>query len=204
MNSPYIGKFKLTQTQTQKHDGYDLVGIDSNEIHSTVNGKVVYSGWEDKNDHSKGFGLYVVIVKDGTDDFYFFGHMRKTTVSVGDHVRITDVIGIEGSTGKSTGSHCHYCARRKRDKKHPLNMETVSGIPNKRGIYDDGYRPEKKKEGTTELRPGTWNVRYLPSLRSRVMRVVRGPQPVTYVDIVDGFYKLRDGYYISIHACVDK
>lgn len=198
-----MGKFKVTQTQTQKHDGLDLVGIDSNEIHSTVNGTVVHSGWEDKNDHSKGFGLYVVIVKDDTDDFYFFGHMKKTLVSVGDHVRITDLIGIEGSTGRSTGSHCHYCARRQRDKKQPLWIPTVSGIPNKRGTYDDGYRPQKR-EGVTQLRPGTWNVRNRPSFDSDVVRIVRGPQSVTYVDVIDGFYKLRDGNFISVKACIDR
>lgn len=32
MNSPYMGKFKVTNTQTAEHDGLDLVGIDSKEI----------------------------------------------------------------------------------------------------------------------------------------------------------------------------
>ena len=47
MNSPYIGKFRVTQEyKGSAHDGFDLVGIDSKEIHSTATGKVVYAGWE--------------------------------------------------------------------------------------------------------------------------------------------------------------
>ena len=37
MNSPYEGKFKITQTfKGATHDGLDLVGIDSKEIHATA------------------------------------------------------------------------------------------------------------------------------------------------------------------------
>lgn len=200
MNSPYMGKFKVTQVQSASHDGLDLVGIDGKEIHSTVKGTVVHAGWENPSDHSQGFGLYVVIKKEGTSDYYFFGHLSGTFVVVGDDVKITDVIGIEGSTGRSTGSHCHYCARRNRSKANPLNMTTVSGIPNSIGTYDDGYRPQKKS-GFAQLRKGTWNVRTSPSLSAPVARIVKGKQLVSYVDIVNGFYKLKDGNYISKNAC---
>ena len=41
MNSPYNGKFRVSQQyKGTAHDGLDLVGIDSKEIHSTVNGVV--------------------------------------------------------------------------------------------------------------------------------------------------------------------
>ncbi len=40
MNSPYMGKFQVTQEfKGQAHDGLDLVGLESKEIHSTVNRK---------------------------------------------------------------------------------------------------------------------------------------------------------------------
>ena len=38
MNSPYMGRFQITQAFTSEHDGLDLVGLDSKQIHSTVNG----------------------------------------------------------------------------------------------------------------------------------------------------------------------
>ena len=55
MNSPYMGNFKVTQKYSDSHDGLDLVGKDSKEIHSTVNGIVEFAGWENPNNHSQGF-----------------------------------------------------------------------------------------------------------------------------------------------------
>ncbi len=53
MNSPYMGKFRVTQAYKgdSVHDGLDLVGIDSKEIHATASGTVHYAGWENSADH---------------------------------------------------------------------------------------------------------------------------------------------------------
>ena len=140
MNSPYYKRFEVTQEyKGALHDGLDLVGIDSKEIHSTVNGYVFYAGWENPNNHLQGFGLYVCI-KGNDGNFYYFGHMSELKCSTGDTVKITDVIGIEGSTGNSTGSHCHYCIRPNFARGNAYNVSVISGIPNKLGTYDDGYR----------------------------------------------------------------
>lgn len=139
MNSPYMGRFQITQTQHSQHDGFDMVGLDSKEIHSTVNGTVVHAGWENPNNHSQGFGQYVCI-KATDGNYYYFGHMSVVKVSYGQTVKITDVIGIEGDTGYSFGSHCHYCCRPNFTVGNALNISSISGIPNALGIYDDGYR----------------------------------------------------------------
>lgn len=145
MNSPYCGKFKVSQQyKPGTHDGLDLVGIDSKEIHATITGKVKYAGWENSADHAQGFGLYVCII--GTDGlYYYYGHMSEIKVKAGQNVKITDVIGIEGSTGRSTGSHCHYEIRGGFYKGAKVyDVCSKSGIPNiENGIYDDGYRPAK-------------------------------------------------------------
>ena len=140
MNSPYMGKFQVTQTQHSAHDGLDLVGLDSKEIHATVSGVVRFAGWENPNDQKQGFGQYVCI-KAPDGNFYYYGHLSKINVCAGDHVSICDVIGIEGSTGYSTGSHCHYCIRPQFAKGNELSTPNISGIPNALGIYDDGFRP---------------------------------------------------------------
>lgn len=140
MNSPYMGKFQVTQTQHTEHDGLDLVGIDSKEIHSTVSGTVVFAGWENPQDKKQGFGQYVCI-KGSDGNFYYFGHLSVINVEYGQAVKCTDVIGIEGSTGYSTGSHCHYCCRKQFARGNALDISAISGIPNALGTYDDGYRP---------------------------------------------------------------
>ncbi len=152
MNSPYEGKFKVSQgfrpPSNPSHDGLDLVGVDSKDIHSTVNGTVHYAGWENSADHGQGFGQYVCVKgQDGL--FYYFGHMSELKVKTGDAVKITDVIGIEGSTGYSTGSHCHYEIRGAFYKgARVYDVCEKSGIPNVQdGVYDDGYRP---KQSTAE------------------------------------------------------
>lgn len=141
MNSPYMGRFQISQAyKGAAHDGLDLVGIDSKEIHATATGEVVFAGWENPSNHSQGFGQYVVILADGL--YYHYGHLSEIRVSVGQQVRCTNVIGIEGSTGCSTGSHCHYCVRTSMSPGTALDVCAISGIPNDEwGIYDDGYRP---------------------------------------------------------------
>lgn len=146
MNSPYMGDFRVTQKfKGAEHDGLDLVGLDSKEIHATATGEVVYADWENSSNHSQGFGQYVVILSDGK--YYHYGHLSQILVKVGQKVRCTDVIGIEGSTGNSTGSHCHYCVRTSMSRGTYLNINEISGIPNNEGmIYNDGFIPSAKSE----------------------------------------------------------
>lgn len=154
MNSPYNGKFRVSQQfKGATHDGLDLVGVDSKEVHSTVNGIVEKAGWENPLNHKQGFGLYVRIKKNDSVDKYYFGHLSEVKVKKGQAVNIGDVIGIEGSTGKSTGSHCHYCARGNGSKSQIRDICAISGIPNAIGTYDDGYlaKQQAKKKTVSEL-----------------------------------------------------
>ena len=81
---------------------------------------------------------------------------------MGQQVKITDVIGIEGSTGKSTGSHCHYCVRTNASKSQIKDISAISGIPNALGTYDDGYADKLKSQKKTvselaqEILDGKW------------------------------------------------
>ena len=103
MNSPYEGKFYISQGYYPgMHDGLDLVGVDSKEIHATQRGTVQYAGWENPANHKQGFGQYVCI-KGVDGNYYYFGHLSQLKVCTGQTVNITDVIGVEGSTGYSTG-----------------------------------------------------------------------------------------------------
>ena len=154
MNSPYTGKFKVTQTQHSAHDGLDLVGLDSKEIHSTVTGVVKYAGWQDASNPKLGFGQFVCVEAGGR--FYYFGHLSEIRVKTGDHVKITDVIGVEGHTGHTIpdgpgGSHCHYCCRKYFAVGNAFNISEISGIPNALGTYDDGYRPKETTKKTVKV-----------------------------------------------------
>lgn len=158
MNSPYNGKFRVSQQfKGAQHDGLDLVGVENKEIHSTVNGVVEKAGWENSKNKKQGFGLYVRIKQEGTVDKYYFGHLSELKVKAGQRVKIGDVIGIEGNTGNSTGSHCHYCARGNGLKSQIRNISDISGIPNVLGTYDDGYTSKKTvSQLAQEVINGKW------------------------------------------------
>ncbi len=153
MNSPYNGRFKITQNyKGDAHRGIDLVGIDSKEIHATVTGTVEIARWENVNNPKQGFGQYVMIREDNGNRCFIYAHLSKILTSSGKHVRNGEVIGIEGDTGYSFGSHCHYEVRYGNVSGYSMNINEISGIPNDEGnIYDDGYRETSSKKTIDEI-----------------------------------------------------
>ena len=109
LGSPYSASFSITQTYNPpNHYGIDIVGLSDKNIYSTVNGVVAESRWENDDDHSQGYGQLVRIVDNDTGLSFIFGHLSERSVSQGDTVTKGQKIGVEGSTGNSTGSHLHY------------------------------------------------------------------------------------------------
>ncbi|MGZ3679097.1 MAG: LysM peptidoglycan-binding domain-containing M23 family metallopeptidase, partial [Ktedonobacterales bacterium] len=85
------------------HNGVDIAAPEGNPIHAAQDGRVLWAG----NDVTNGFGWSVVIGHChhlGT----LYGHMDGVRVKIGDDVRAGQIIGIEGSTGISTGPHLHF------------------------------------------------------------------------------------------------
>lgn len=146
MNVPYKGRFKITQKyKGLQHDGFDMVGLDDKTIYSTVDGTVERAGWENANNHSQGFGQYVRI-KASNGDRYYFGHLSKIYVTVGQTVKKGDKLGVEGNTGYSFGSHCHYCVRTNGDKNKPKDISVLAGLPNEERVTYDNKETTKKEE----------------------------------------------------------
>lgn len=162
MNSPYKGKFRVSQQyKGSTHDGLDLVGVDSKNIYSTVDGIVEYAGWESALNHKKGFGKYVRIKKNDSSDRYYFGHLSVLKVKKGQAVKSGALIGIEGNTGYSFGSHCHYCIRGDASKAKIRDVNAISGIPNKIGTYSD--------DGNLNKVP---TVKYYPKYTGKTISIV--------------------------------
>ena len=137
MLSPYKGKFKVSQQyKGAAHDGLDMVGVQDKNIYSTVDGVVEKAGWENPLNHKQGFGLYVRIKQNGSVDKYYFGHLSEIKVKAGDRVSVGTLLGVEGSTGHSTGSHCHYCIRGNGSTAQVKDVCAISGIPNAIGTYE--------------------------------------------------------------------
>src|SRR5665811_1555251 len=87
------------------HTGIDIanpVGIQGDPITPFMEGKVIYAGeifW--------GFGKHIII-DHGDNISSIYAHLSKIYVYPGQKVMPGDIIGLEGSTGWSTGPHLHF------------------------------------------------------------------------------------------------
>ena len=84
------------------HAGLDFAAPIGTPIYATANGRVKIADRQDG-----GYGNHVVI-NHGYGYETVYGHMVRIKVHPGQAVKRGEVIGWVGSTGKSTGPHCHY------------------------------------------------------------------------------------------------
>ncbi|MDR9760303.1 peptidoglycan DD-metalloendopeptidase family protein [Rhizobium redzepovicii] len=94
---PFLGRLAL-------HSGIDFRFSPGEKIRPSAPGKVIAAGW------TGGYGN-MVEVDHGNGISTRYGHMSQVLVKVGDTVGRSDVIGLAGSTGRSTGTHLHYEVR---------------------------------------------------------------------------------------------
>jgi murein DD-endopeptidase MepM/ murein hydrolase activator NlpD len=96
-SDPFLGRPAM-------HTGLDFRASMGDPVRATANGKVVSAGW------SGGYGRMVEI-DHGNGLSTRYGHLSEIDVKIGDIIKIGQVIGEVGSTGRSTGPHLHYETR---------------------------------------------------------------------------------------------
>lgn len=88
------------------HAGVDIAINTGDSIRAAFDGKIRIGKRFNKN----GYGWYVVIRhENGLETLY--GHLKKSLVNDNQTVKAGDVIGLGGSTGRSTGPHLHFETR---------------------------------------------------------------------------------------------
>ena len=147
MLNPYKGgKFRVTSIYgtrvlngvSQYHSGLDLVGESSKELLALCDGTIIQSRMVPKSsgDLTWQWGNYVCL-QATTGERIFYCHLSQRLVSKGQKVKAGDVIGIEGNTGYSFGSHCHLEIRNSGNKvTSAVNTPKFTGIPNQTGTYN--------------------------------------------------------------------
>ncbi len=96
-SDPFLGRPAM-------HTGLDFRASTGDPVRVTANGKVVNAGW------AGGYGR-MIEVDHGNGLSTRYGHLSEINVKVGEYVKIGQVIGAVGSTGRSTGPHLHYETR---------------------------------------------------------------------------------------------
>lgn len=100
------------------HSGVDIGGPNLGAIKASNSGKVIYSGWYG------GYGKVVILehgIVNGKPMTTLYAHMNSIAVSNGQRVAKGQTIGYEGTTGYSTGPHCHFEVRVNGQPNNPLN-----------------------------------------------------------------------------------
>jgi murein DD-endopeptidase MepM/ murein hydrolase activator NlpD len=96
-SDPFLGRPAM-------HTGLDFRAQMGDPVRATANGKVASAGW------AGGYGRMVEI-DHGNGLSTRYGHLSEIGVKVGEPIKIGQVIGQVGSTGRSTGPHLHYETR---------------------------------------------------------------------------------------------
>ena len=96
-SDPFLGRPAM-------HTGLDFRAAMGDPVRATANGKVASAGW------AGGYGRMVEI-DHGNGLSTRYGHLSEIGVKVGEPIKIGQVIGAVGSTGRSTGPHLHYETR---------------------------------------------------------------------------------------------
>ena len=96
------GKFGVRRGR--RHQGVDIPLKTGDPIYATFTGK---------GRMSKYFGAFgnLIVIRHDNGIETFYAHLSKRNVEVGDWVNAGDVIGLGGSTGRSTGPHLHFETR---------------------------------------------------------------------------------------------
>jgi len=97
------------------HSGIDIDANYGQKIVATADGKVTKASW-----HSS-YGKTVIIEHENGYET-LFGHLSSISVKEGDQVKVGDVIGKAGSTGRSTGTHLHYEVMKDGKRVNPKNF----------------------------------------------------------------------------------
>jgi len=84
------------------HPGLDLGGDIGDPLYAADGGVVVYAGW-----NVWGFGN-LVIIDHGNGWHTLYAHMSQINVTCGQGVTAGTILGLAGSTGRSTGPHLHF------------------------------------------------------------------------------------------------
>lgn len=86
------------------HTGVDFALAYGSPVYAADGGTVSFAGWKG------GYG-YLVIISHGNGLQTYYGHNSRLLVSAGDKVAKGEKIAKIGSTGNSTGPHCHFEVR---------------------------------------------------------------------------------------------
>ncbi|WP_329903916.1 M23 family metallopeptidase [Porphyromonas pogonae] len=106
---------------SEKHMGLDFRGSVGDTVKTTADGIVIFAG------RKGGYGNCVVVRHcHGLSTLY--GHLSRVKVNVGDSVKTGELVGLLGSSGRSTGPHLHYEIIKGTERINPETYVTIKDM----------------------------------------------------------------------------
>lgn len=96
------------------HGGIDIANRKGTAIYAADGGTVTFAGWQ-------GTYGYLVIINHGNGYETYYAHNSSLLVKKGDKVHKGEQIAKMGSTGRASGSHCHFEVRYNGSRRNPMN-----------------------------------------------------------------------------------
>ncbi|MBR1591510.1 MAG: M23 family metallopeptidase [Ruminococcus sp.] len=119
----------------RNHMGLDIAADSGTNIYAADDGYIVTAGW-----NAGGYGN--VVMMDHLNGYQtVYGHMSYVVAVEGQYVTKGQLIGLVGSTGDSTGPHCHFEVRYLGVHDDPANYLNTSGVI---------YNPEQQDSNAEE------------------------------------------------------
>ena len=109
-----FGYRSLRLSGSNNHQGIDIGNSYGTSIYASDGGTVTYAGW------MGGYG-YLIIIDHGNGYETYYGHNSSLVAYVGQKVHKGQLIARMGSTGYSTGNHCHFGIKLNGTFVNPLN-----------------------------------------------------------------------------------
>jgi hypothetical protein len=140
ISSEYGMRFHPIDKVWRLHGGIDEVGYAI--VHSPVDGEVIYTAY------NGGFGNLVKVREWATGDEHWLAHNARFLVGRGAHVSAGQQVAVMGTTGASTGVHCHH-------EVHPARGGTINPRDYYAGRPAGGgskpFEPKPEPEPTPEI-----------------------------------------------------
>lgn len=171
--------------RTNGHMGIDYGTPEGSPIWAAGEGKVIFAGLdaETMQTATAGYGIHVKIQHpEGHQTIY--GHLSTLAVAAGEWVRMGQVLGAAGNTGRSTAPHLHF----------ELRTSPTQAVDPATYIVDK--IPTRLMKGTITPAGDGLRVRSGPSTQRGVVRQLRTGQTLEIVGIegADVWLRTPDGY----------
>lgn len=114
ISSDYVGRTSPISGKYEFHTGLDIPASYGEDVVAAADGVIIKSGWVN------GYGN-TIMISHGSGLVTLYGHNSSLVASNGQSVKKGQVVARIGSTGWSTGNHCHFEVRLNGSHTNPWN-----------------------------------------------------------------------------------